>query len=273
MSPEIINELIKLMGNELLRQLLVKIRNATWFAILADETADIANLEQLSLSIRWVTKDYEIHEDFIGLVHVPTITSKAITSAIKDVLIRCSLPLSLCRGQGYDGAANMMGHLNGVAKQIQDKAAIAITVHCFAHCLNLCLQDVSKKSIPVRSALDLVWEICKLISYSPKRSLIFEQCRDAMSVSGTGLRPLCPTRWTVRTTSIDAVLRNYLALQQALAQISEQSYDDYGRRAHGILSQLERFDTYFGLKLSFLVFSATEQASKALQYKNTTVYS
>lgn len=165
----------------------------------------------------------------------------------------------------------MMGHLNGVAKQIQDKAAIAITVHCFAHCLNLCLQDVSKKSIPVRSALDLVWEICKLISYSPKRSLIFEQCRDAMSVSGTGLRPLCATRWTVRTTSIDAVLRNYLALQQALAQISEQSYDDYGRRAHGILSQLERFDTYFGRKLSFLVFSATEQASKALQYKNTTV--
>lgn len=65
------------MGNELLRQLLVKIRDATWFAILADETADIANLEQLSLSIRWVTKDYEIHEDFIGLVHVPTITSKA----------------------------------------------------------------------------------------------------------------------------------------------------------------------------------------------------
>ena len=271
MSPEIINELIKLMGNELLRQLLVKIRDATWFAILADETADIANLEQLSLSIRWVTKDYEIHEDFIGLVHVPTITSKAITSAIKDVLIRCSLPISLCRGQGYDGAANMMGHLNGVAKQIQDEAATAITVHCFAHCLNLCLQDVSKKSIPVRSALDLVWEICKLISYSPKRSLIFEQSRDAMSVSGTGLRPLCPTRLIVRTTSIDAVLRNYLALQQALAQISEQSYDDYGRRAHGILSQLERFDTYFGLKLSFLVFSATEQASKPLQYKNTTV--
>ena len=43
--------------------------------------------------------------------------------------------------------------------------------------------------------------------------------------------------------------------------------DDYGRRASGLLSQLEIFDTFyqlesihifFGLKLSYLVFSGTE---------------
>ena len=163
MSPVIINEMIKLMGNELLRQLLVRIRESTWFAILADETADIANHEQPSCSIRWVTKDYDIHEDFIGLVYVPRITSEVITSAIKDILIRCNLPLTLCRGQGYDGAANMMGHLNGVAKQIQEVEYTAIVVHCFAHCLNLSLQDVSKKTNTVRQALDLVWEISRLV--------------------------------------------------------------------------------------------------------------
>ena len=35
--------------------------------------------------------------------------------AIKNVLIRCSLPLSKCQGQDYDGASVMMGHLTGVA--------------------------------------------------------------------------------------------------------------------------------------------------------------
>ena len=48
------------MGNDLLRQLLSSIHGATWYAILADETADIANHEheheheheQLSVSIR-----------------------------------------------------------------------------------------------------------------------------------------------------------------------------------------------------------------------------
>ena len=54
MSPEIINELITFMGNELLQQLLVRIHEATWFSILADETANVANHEQLLLSIHWV---------------------------------------------------------------------------------------------------------------------------------------------------------------------------------------------------------------------------
>ena len=138
LSPEIINELITLMGNDLLRQLLSSIHAATWYAILADETADVANQEQLSVSIRWVGDAYEINEDFIGLVHVPRITADTLTAAIKDVLIRCSLPLAQCRGQAYDGASNIMGHLRGVATQIQVEQSTAISVHCLAHSLNLC---------------------------------------------------------------------------------------------------------------------------------------
>ena len=271
LSPEIINELITLIGNDLLRQLLSSIHGATWYAILADETADVANHEQLSVSIRWVDDAYEINEDFIGLVHVPRTTAITLTIAIKDVLIRCALPLTQCRGQSYDGASNMMGHLHGVATQIQTEETTAISVHCLAHSLNLCLQDAAKKCVPVRNALDIVMEISKLIRYSPKRTLVFEQCKQDMSIPGTSLRPLCPTRWTVRTAAIDAVLRNYPALLETLETISSESHDDYGRRANGILAQLERFDTYFGLKLSHLVFSETEQTSIALQGKSTTV--
>ena len=41
MSHDIINELITLMGKAILRDLLVNIREANWFAILADETRDV----------------------------------------------------------------------------------------------------------------------------------------------------------------------------------------------------------------------------------------
>ena len=114
-------------------------------------------------------------------------------------------------------------------------------------------------------------EISKLIRYSPKRTFVFEQCKQDMSIPGTSLRPLCPTWWIVRTAAIEAVLRNYPALLEALKTISNESHDDYGRRANGILAQLEYFDMHFGLKLSHLVFSATEQTSIALQGKSTTV--
>ena len=53
----------------------------------------------------------------------------------------------------------MMGHLRGVGTQIQAEEVTAISVHCLAHCLNLCLQDAAKKCLPVRNALDLVMEI------------------------------------------------------------------------------------------------------------------
>ena len=263
MSHDIINELITLMGKALLRNLLANIREASWYAILADETRDVSNHEQLSVSIRWVDESYTIHEDFIGLVHVLQTTADSLTSAIKDVLIRCILPLSNCRGQGYDGASNMMGHLHGVATQILAIEPTAIKVHCFAHCLNLCLQDVTRKCRPIKAALDLVMEISHLIINSPKRSLVFDQCKNDLTPEHAGLRPLCPTRWTVRTCAIDATLKNYQTLLEALETINAESYDDYGRRADGVLSLLRQFDTFFELNLSHLIFSATEQTSRA----------
>ena len=271
LSHGIVNEMITLMGNTLLSNLLSRIRAARWYSLMADETRDISNIEQLCMVIRWVDVDYEIHEDFIGMVYVPDITSPTLTKAIKDVLICCILPLDHCRGQAYDGASNMMGRLTGVAKQIQDEQPSAIKVHCLAHCLNLCLQDVARKCKPVRDALDIVMELSNLIRYSPKRNLVFQQCKQQLSLGGTGLRPLCPTRWTVRTGAINAVLKSYPALLEALQTISDTCYDDYGRRAGGLHSQLERFSTYFGLKLSYIIFSGTEQTSINLQSKNTSI--
>ena len=99
---------------------------------------------------------------------MPRTTADTLTAAIKDVLICCSLPLAQYRGQGYDGASNMMDHLCGVATQIQAEETTAISIHCLAHSLNLCLQDAAKKCLPVRNAFDIVMEISKLIRYSPK---------------------------------------------------------------------------------------------------------
>ena len=70
----------------------------------------------------------------------------------------------------------------------------------------------------------------------------------------------------VRTTaSANAVLC------EALAEINSTTYDEYGRKAGGFLAQSEKFSTFFGLKLSHLIFSGAEQLSITLQGKDTTV--
>ena len=84
----------------------------------------------------------------------------------QDMLKHCSLPLSLCRGQAYDGAANIQGKRNGVATKIQKDILAAIAIHCFAHSLNFCLQDAGRKLVFLHNALDTVKEIAKLIKFS-----------------------------------------------------------------------------------------------------------
>jgi len=67
-----------------------------WFAIITDETTDAVHTEQLNLSIRWVSDDYEVYEDPIGLCRVPDTKAEIMFTVIKDLLIRCNLPLALC---------------------------------------------------------------------------------------------------------------------------------------------------------------------------------
>ena len=63
-SPEIINEMIKLMGHKVLRSLVNELLAHRWFSLLADETRDVSNREQLVITLRWVSEKYEINEDF-----------------------------------------------------------------------------------------------------------------------------------------------------------------------------------------------------------------
>lgn len=63
------------------------------------------------------------------------ITTRSET-LFKVVLIRCNLNLKMCRGQAYDGAANMQGRRSGLATRILCENKAAIPVHCLAHSLN-----------------------------------------------------------------------------------------------------------------------------------------
>lgn len=270
-SPDILNEQIEIMANSVLSSILVEIQSAAFFSILADEATDVNRCGQMCVCIRWVNDEYEVSEDLIGLMQVPQTDSSTLFGALRDVCIRCMLPFVKCRGQAYDGAANMSGHLNGVAACVKHEQSAALHVHCLAHSLNLCLQDVARVCETIREGLHLVMELVQLIKWSPKRSSLFEKLQGEMSPGAHDLRALCPTRWTVRTGAIHAVIENYATLCHALDEIHASGRDEYAMKAGGCLQQMEKFRTFFGLKLGYLVFSITEQLSVTLQRKDTTV--
>lgn len=106
--------------------------------------------------------------------------------------------------------------------------------------------------------------LVQLIRFSPKRLNIFEGIRKNISISESesglspSLRPLCPTRWTVRHSAIESILKNYQALMTSL-DIIQQGHDEYAAKGKGLLAQMESFDTFISLKLAHLIFAAAEQ--------------
>ena len=151
------------------------------------------------------------------------------------------LDLSNCVGQAYDGASNMSGRLNGVSKKILSQNPKAIYIHCMAHCLNLCLQDSASACWTINEALALTSEISNFIRASPKHLALFETLQKDM-VHGQimhNIKPLCPTRWTVRTCAILAIIENYSVICAELDTITKESYGEPSRKSCGLLAMMD----------------------------------
>ena len=221
------------------------------------------------MSIRRVNSEYEVSEDSVGLYCLPSTTSNVLYTVVTDIPTQCDLPLALCRGQAFDGASNMQGRRSGLATKIRNEVPAAVPVHCLAHCLNLCLQDAVRKLPFLRDALDTARELAQLIKFSPKRAHLFSEILAQSDTNGVNIIALCPTRWTARTMAINVILCDYSVLMETLYEVHQTTHDEYGFKAAGLLSALEKFSTLFGLKLSYLVFGASETLSNTLQGKET----
>ena len=89
-----------------------------------------------------------------------------------------------------------------------------------------------KKNKILRDTLDTVFEISKLVKFSPKREAIFNRLKSELAPSTPGFRTLCPTtcRWTVRALSLQNVIDNYKVLN-ALWDTVKDSVTDSEVRA------------------------------------------
>ena len=118
LSPLIQNEITNIIGKDLLQANLVKdINRARFFSILADEI-ESRLVEQLPLCIRFVDDDGNIREEFLEFGQCKRIDGKSIAEEILYILKKVGLDVNNCRGQGYDGAANMSSEAVGVQRII-----------------------------------------------------------------------------------------------------------------------------------------------------------
>ena len=187
-SSDIQNEMLQIMALRILREIAQNIQNAVIYTIMADESADVSNKEQLVFCIRWVHDDLIDHEDFIGMHPLQGTGADQSVFTIKDILQRLNLRLEDARGQCYDGAAAMAGAKTGVATQIKAINGKCIYTHCYGHALNFAVGDSIKSVECLKGVFEVVHEICKLVKKSPKRNTKLDEMKKQSKNDSKGIQ-------------------------------------------------------------------------------------
>ena len=124
------------------------------------------------------------------------------------------LDLNKCRGQGYDGAANMSGKYNGLQVRIKNRVQTADYVHCAAHNLNLVLNDSVSDIKYIREFYTILQELYIFFSESLPRWQKLNSALDNLTIKRT-LKKLCPTRWSSRFDSLFALKKCFLQVMSS----------------------------------------------------------
>ncbi|XP_028962310.2 uncharacterized protein [Malus domestica] len=167
-SSDIQKDLVRACAIETINAI-TKDMEGTFFSLLVDGSRDASNKEQMAVVLRYVNKKGEAIEKFLGVQHVSSTTSSSLEEAIERLFATTNLSMSKLRGQGYDGASNMRGELNGLKATILNKYPQAFYIHCFAHQLQLALVFVAKENEDVANFFINANRLVNLIGSSCKR--------------------------------------------------------------------------------------------------------
>ena len=123
----------------------------------------------------------------------------------------------------------------------------------------------------MRNALDWIHDLGTFFGQSGKMK---EKFKAIVAAKGEGpalsIRPLCPTRWTVRSPAIRAVLRQYGMVLSTLDEVAA-SHSESASRAEGLRVRLQQGYVVLGLLLALDVISELEVLNTSLQKKTQTM--
>ncbi|KAH0665562.1 hypothetical protein KY285_026768 [Solanum tuberosum] len=238
----------------------------------------------MALVLRYVNKNGELIESFLGIVHVGDTSARSLQKVIYSLLLDHSLCLSRLRGQGYDGASNMQGEKNGLKSLILQDAPSAYYIHCFAHQLQLTLVALSKKHPDVKNFFYVVTNVLNTIGTSFKRRDLLRQhqvekleelFKSGEILTGQGLnqerglqRP-GDTRWGSHFKTLENFMIIFSSIANVLKDMKENSPHDLDKLAAGnLLDKIQEFEFIFVLHLMFKMLLLTNELNQALQKKD-----
>lgn len=271
-SPIIQNEIIEICGKVITDKIILKVIDAKYFSILADETTDISGIEQFSFSIRYVDKTGEtkvLREDFLTFVAVTDVTGEGLSNTIRKICQDLHLDMNFLVGQGYDGASAMSGKFKGCAARITAIYPQALYVHCMNHVLNLSVGDSC--TVPmIRNALGIMNEIINFFRSSAQRQECLNNVVKKLSdgKKKKRLEKYCETRWVERLDAAITFYDFFPIIFSALDEIQQVGNQESAQKAFILQQSLKNSSFIVSMVTIREIFSMTQPLSTYLQAKH-----
>lgn len=268
LSNIIQNDLIESVSNVLMTQIRKEITETKFIALSLDETADVANYAQLSVIMRYVTVEGEIHDRFIRFVNISgNRTADALYNIVNDLLKEYNCGGKLV-AQSYDGAAVMAGHLNGLQAKVKHTFPQALFVHCFAHRLNLVLSQAVSQIRECRIFFLTVNGIAAFFSKSTKRTQALD---DEIKKR---LPRVSQTRWNYNSRVVERIheqKKELIDLFKIISSPDEKWDEEAYKAASGFVNTMEDFNFSFLLEVFACIFPLTDTLYNILQAKSSDI--
>jgi hypothetical protein len=214
-SAIIQKELLECMYSVYKDEVSQQLANAPFVAVQADETTDVSCKSQMVIVLRYMVNN-TVTERFWEFIEVKDKTGAGLANVIKASLESLNLGNKLI-AQTYDGAAVMSGSVHGVQALLKERYPNAHFVHCYAHQLNLILQQICSARI---SELKVFFAdlsaFATFFSNSPKRTA-------ALAETSHKRIPRPPaTRWNFKSRTVNAVWERREEIIECLNNIRTQ---------------------------------------------------
>ena len=188
------------------------------------------------------------------------------------------MSLSNLRGQGYDGASNMQGDINGLKTLILKENKSAFYVHCFAHQLQLTLVVVAKNHINIAEFFYVVSNLVTVVGgFCKRRDVQFAKIKEDLengvrrSRQGlnqeTNLKRPGDTCWGSYYGTIINLILMFSTVVDVLEIIEEDGLSNQKVEARSIIRSILSFELVFALHLMKNILGITNELSITLQKK------
>ncbi|XP_035034439.1 zinc finger MYM-type protein 1-like [Hippoglossus stenolepis] len=265
-SKTVQQELLDSMLSVLKDCILDEVHDADYLAIQADETTDVSTHSQWVLVLRYIDRHHNVQERFFEFIPLQDANGDSIVTSLLERLSTL-LPggrESRLIAQAYDGAAVMRGTKGGVQRKVLEVYGNAHYVHCYAHQLDLIMQQATSHIPRIRTFFSDLGGFSEFFSGSFKRTAVLDEVV-ARRLPGTST-----TRWDFHSCAVNTVFEHQADLLLCFQTIRDSSHFDPQtvREAGGFVRMLQDEDFCFFLALFHRIMPHVDTLFKQLQKRN-----